>query len=577
MDAAMDDFLVHFDRTLRISLPAGRATVRDMKAQLELRAHVPASLVDLYVNGRKLLEDGALVPSLPTLVRARLSGGLRGGKGGFGAMLRSQGKGSGAKATTSFGACRDLNGRRLRHVNQEIAAIKWKEESEIRELQQKQGITDREIMDEETPSGIPGWYLATPSWADSIKKSYMKRRRNTIMCKNWMQARADGRMPPPRAPRWWGCPRGRDCDFAHGEDELRGAGLTDYKRAKKEEVYEKKQQQLQKYLDYELEVQDNINDAVLQGLRNRKKKSPAAAVAAKTAKDAAAILPPDATYLSVQASHADLNDWLVPLGGQMSVTFRHGLCEVRGQGNFGTATMADDCCVTSGKYYYEVKLVTDGVVQLGWADGTFEANSEEGDGVGDHPRSWSYDGSRQQKWTSGQEAAYGEAWQKDDIIGCLLDLDSNTISFSRNGQLMGPAFIDVRCLDIENRKQKGFYPAISVEQTEILLVNIGAQPLLNRPDGYLAVIEAMQGREERTASAVVAAPKPVDRLEISKSVDVPTPSVEAHEEDVKPVTHKEEAPADPVDLDKFESTSDLEKLGLEELKAQLRCRGLKCG
>lgn len=572
----MDNFLVHFDRTLRISLPAGGSTVHSVKAQFELRAHVPASLVDLYVNGKKLIGDDTLVPSLPTLVRARLNGGLRGGKGGFGAMLRSQGKGTGAKATTSFGACRDLNGRRLRHVNQEIATIKWKEESEFRELQQKQGITDREIMDEETPSGIPGWYLATPSWADSIKKSYMKRRRNTIMCKNWMQARADGRTPPPRAPRWWGCPRGRDCDFAHGEEELRGAALTDFKRAKKEEVYEKKQQQLQKYLDYELEVKDDINDAVLQGLRNRKKKSPAA-VAAKGAKTAAAILPPDATYLSVQASDADVNGWLVPLGGQMRVTFRHGLCEVRGQGNFGTATMVEDCCVTSGKYYYEVKLITDGVVQLGWADGTFEANSEEGNGVGDHPRSWSYDGCRQQKWTNGQDTAYGEEWQKDDIIGCLLDLDSNTISFSRNGQLMGCAFTDVRCLDIENGKQKGFYPAISVEQTEILLVNIGAQPLLHRPDGYLAVIDTMQGREERTVSAALAVPKIDERLpEISKSAEVSL-SVEAREEPAKPASPKEEAPVNPVDVDKFESPSDLEKLGLEELKAQLRCRGLKCG
>ena len=39
---------------------------------------------------------------------------LLGGKGGFGALLRSGARGS---QTENFDACRDLSGRRLRHVN----------------------------------------------------------------------------------------------------------------------------------------------------------------------------------------------------------------------------------------------------------------------------------------------------------------------------------------------------------------------------------------------------------------------------------------------------------------------------
>ena len=46
---------------------------------------------------------------------------IAGGKGGFGSMLKSA-KG-GAKSTSNFGANRDLNGRRLRHVEQEKEAI----------------------------------------------------------------------------------------------------------------------------------------------------------------------------------------------------------------------------------------------------------------------------------------------------------------------------------------------------------------------------------------------------------------------------------------------------------------------
>lgn len=34
-------------------------------------------------------------------------------------------KRSGAKKTTDFGSCRDLSGRRLRHVNDEILLKKW--------------------------------------------------------------------------------------------------------------------------------------------------------------------------------------------------------------------------------------------------------------------------------------------------------------------------------------------------------------------------------------------------------------------------------------------------------------------
>lgn len=98
------------------------------------------------------------LPILTVMVK----GGLRGGKGGFGAMLRSMGKGAGSKQTTDFGACRDLYGRRLRcaavtladgrfwvsafmltchaclfrHVNDEIRLKKWLEDKE-REEQDK--------------------------------------------------------------------------------------------------------------------------------------------------------------------------------------------------------------------------------------------------------------------------------------------------------------------------------------------------------------------------------------------------------------------------------------------------------
>ena len=49
---------------------------------------------------------------------------LRGGKGGFGAQLRSQGKRAGQTQTTDMGDCRDLSGRRIRDVMAEQEAQK---------------------------------------------------------------------------------------------------------------------------------------------------------------------------------------------------------------------------------------------------------------------------------------------------------------------------------------------------------------------------------------------------------------------------------------------------------------------
>jgi len=52
-------------------------------------------------------------------------------------MLRSMGKNRG-KRTENFGACRDLSGRRLRHVNQDIRLRKWASNAE-RARRKKEG------------------------------------------------------------------------------------------------------------------------------------------------------------------------------------------------------------------------------------------------------------------------------------------------------------------------------------------------------------------------------------------------------------------------------------------------------
>jgi len=155
-------------------------------------------------------------------------GALRGGKGGFGANLRAAGRAAGKKSTTDFGLCRDLQGRRLRDVNNEIRLKTWLAPSEVARREQL-GADYRELKGE---GGLSGWFLGVPSWADGVSggggskggsAGLMDRKRKTSVCVDWKKAR-EGRNAPSNAPRWWGCPRGRACDFAHGDEELRGRG-----------------------------------------------------------------------------------------------------------------------------------------------------------------------------------------------------------------------------------------------------------------------------------------------------------------------------------------------------------------
>lgn len=74
-----------------------------------------------------------------------------GGKGGFGALLKGQGI---IVRVDNFEACRDLNGRRVRHINNEIRLREWKKKKE----------DERQFMEE---------HLGTTE--DSRKPTRMKR------------------------------------------------------------------------------------------------------------------------------------------------------------------------------------------------------------------------------------------------------------------------------------------------------------------------------------------------------------------------------------------------------------------
>ena len=120
----------------RTALVDGAGGVAELVARIAQLEGVPAELLRLTACGRQLHQGSDACADVfrgaPVAVMLRLEGG----KGGFGAMLRTAGA-RGVK-TTNFDACRDLNGRRLRHVNAEAQLREWDARAEERKLQKQQ-------------------------------------------------------------------------------------------------------------------------------------------------------------------------------------------------------------------------------------------------------------------------------------------------------------------------------------------------------------------------------------------------------------------------------------------------------
>ena len=91
--------------------------------------------------------------------------------------------------------------------------------------------------------------------------------------------------------------------------------------------------------------------------------------------------------------------------------------------------------VSSGKWYFEVEILSDGPIRVGWASVNFSPFYELGGDQNDH-LSWAYDCYVGRKYSGGNSEIYGKQSAIGDVIGCMLDLHDKTISFSLNGELM---------------------------------------------------------------------------------------------------------------------------------------------
>ena len=397
-------------------------------------------------------------------VRVRIRGALRGGKGGFGAQLKALGKAGGGRKTRNFGACRDLNGRRLRHVNDAMRLKLWRESRQAAEAEARSSSSSSSstasagtnndappssfaYRDGQTMSGISGWHLTTPSWADGVKtgkllsqnkRTFYNAQRATdseaVNASKRKRARID------RVNEYASLGSGGSSSSSGGGGG--GGGGND--------------------------GGDSIMSAVEAGLKKEKKMKSNSAATASTA------------YASSAAKMTGLIDpVLTCLRGTIGVG---SAGEAMGESNFGSVGVAW-AHLESGCWFFEAELTSDGgVVQVGWATTRFLGDNANGDGVGDDAHSWGYDGHRGMRWHGGGEMGDrdrsfgGERRTKEgDVLGCMFDFDQECISYWLNGQPLGVAF-RLNGDAASSLRHAGVYPAVSLEADQSVRFNLGQRP-----------------------------------------------------------------------------------------------------
>lgn len=120
----MTIILKTFDSIEEIEIKQGE-TVKKIYEKYELNPQ----LIYLTSNGERIKQDDSLFIYDTCIIQFNFI--LNGGKGGFGSLLKGQP--AVKKQTKNFDACRDISGRRLRHVNQEKQILEWQQKKEEEE------------------------------------------------------------------------------------------------------------------------------------------------------------------------------------------------------------------------------------------------------------------------------------------------------------------------------------------------------------------------------------------------------------------------------------------------------------
>jgi hypothetical protein len=439
---------------------------------------------------------------------------LRGGKGGFGTLLKGSARQAGAKQTTDFGACRDLQGRRLKHVNDQVAFREWKQWSDKVDA----GLTTQEemaqalIKSSAAASGLPGWYLQLPSWAEVSQKKQQ--------AQLWKQ-------------------------FHTWKRQLQ------VEKTEKERVKQAIERQIHEYIDradvLSKQASQNTASALLEGLRANKRQ--------RTEDES----PPEA---------------IMTLSGDAVLAREDGRWCLQSPSNFCTIGIILEARQNSDDaLYFEVCLQTGGLVQLGWATSGFQPDSSAGDGVGDDSYSYSFDPSRKIKLHAGATAAFPIPeqcqYKAGDVVGCMFNYRTGDISYSLNGDQLGVAY--------QVKSPHGtlyVYPAISCNQGEIVELRMQQEEMEYCPEGATVIGTRLSATPEVVE---YLGSNPMQLESIDPAAEASESSKENKSESIDNDSKPAAIVVEPLDLKQFESAKQLEELGLDRLKGALMAIGVKCG
>ncbi|XP_023682932.1 RING finger and SPRY domain-containing protein 1 [Paramormyrops kingsleyae] len=133
-------------------------------------------------------------------------------------------------------------------------------------------------------------------------------------------------------------------------------------------------------------------------------------------------------------------------------------------------------CVDSGVWYYEVTVITSGVMQIGWATKDSKFLNHEGYGIGDDEYSCAYDGCRQLIWYNARSKPHSHpCWKEGDAVGFLLDLSKKQMVFYLNGHQLPPE------KQVFSSATSGFFAAASFMSYQQCEFNFGAKPFRHTP------------------------------------------------------------------------------------------------
>lgn len=171
------------------------------------------------------------------------------------------------------------------------------------------------------------------------------------------------------------------------------------------------------------------------------------------------------------------------------------------------SAFANASAATGRQSYYEVKVLSEGIIQVGWASPHTKVSPEFGQGIGDSARSFSYDGCRGCLWTGvgntqEEQNRYGDKWQIGDVVGCVIDLDRGEAGFLLNGQDLG---IGLCHLNVEDE----WCPAISVATAQQVEVNFGTDSFwMDPPASVEALVLSASSKQEHLKPIKKAGPAP---------------------------------------------------------------------